>query len=342
MSNIAMHMRMTGLQVQNEDVDARKKSIGELAAKWSKVRNIDPILRKAAEVVQSLHGDGQADQALRDEVQAVVQTHASAFLASESPLEIGICAGCAVLEIVEPAGGGDAWTPADVYAAAVWAGLSFQPPLENEKREALRVEVLEACRKRCLTSAEAARERTAVNDFGEFVPTAGDEGKTQAAFKKATASTILALRRNAALDREELDFLWWAQTTRSRLLGKQYDQISEPVRLVVCGLEAASKLRRLPSDVHRDVAMRTLKENPACTLAELLAAAGDDLTKIGDQFKSGSAAKFPVLFPLLWSLSSNDANVVGGEIKRTSEDWGARALLEAGLSQMSANGVGTL
>ena len=342
MSSIAMHMRMTGLQVTNDDVDARKKAITDLAGKWGKVRSISGILGKSSEICQALHGDGHPPSSLGEEVEAVVQDYASAFLYLESPLEVGICAGSAILELLDGGQHVDGWAIADVYATAIWCALSFQPPLEDAKREALRVEVMEACQARSVESAEAARLRSTVPDFGDFGEAQGEDAKPVVTFKKATSTTITALRRNAALDREELDFLWWAQVTRSRLLGKPFHQISEPVRVVACGIEAASRLRRLPCDVHRDIALRTLEGNPELDLGELLVEMGENRVLLAERYQTGTVAEFPGLFPLLHALASGSAVAHGTSVKRSCEDWGARALLEAGLVQMCSTGAALL
>ena len=340
MSNIAVHMRMTGLQVTNEDVDGRKKAVLDLSTGWGKARSSTAqIMRKASEISVALHGDGSPPVALADEVQSAVQVHASAFLYSESPLEVGICAGSAILAMMDVPHNGDGWGIADWYATAIWCALSFQAPLADAKRESLRNEVMEACRSRSLKAAAVSRDRTVVADFGDFGAAQGDDAKAVSAFKKATSATIAALRRNAALDREELDFLWWSQVTRSKLLDKPFNQLSEPARLVASGIEAGRLLRRMPSDVHRDIALRGLDMNDSVDLTELLAAVGADRAELGAAYQSGTVIDLPLVFPLLAALASGVANAGGGEIKRTCADWGSRALLEASLVGLSSAGI---
>lgn len=342
MSNLAVHMRIASLQVSNEDVNTRQAAISELVEAWGKLKPFANIVVKAAEIAHALSGDGTAIATLGGEVERSIQNHASAFLYSERPLEVGICSGMAAIDLMSPTPGESGWTVPDVIAAVLWSALGFQTPLEDGKREALRIEVLEAARSRTLKASELSRQRSDVSDFGELTIAVDAEVKATSNFKKATNATITALRRNAALDREELDFLWWVQLGRSRLLNRPLASINEPVRLVAAGIEAAGHLRRLPCEVHRDVVLRTLDANPKLVLADLIAAVGDDRDALGSRYGSGIVAQAPAVFPLLHALATGSTSADGAKVPRTSGDWGTRALLEAGLAQMCATGPGKL
>jgi len=343
MSNLAVHMRIASLQVSNEDVDTRQAAVLELAEAWGKLKTVANIVVKAAEIAHALGGDGIPVEPLGLEVQCAIQKHASAFLHSERPLEVGICSGMAAIDLLSPSPVNDSgWTFPDIFAAALWSALDFQSPLEDGKREALRIAVFEVARSRTLKASEVSRLRSEVNDFGELTVAVDAESKVSSNFKKATNLTITALRRNAALDREELDFLWWVQLGRSRLLNRALARINEPVRLVAAGIEAASHLRRLPCEVHRDVVLRTLDADPKLDLADLIAAVGSDRDALGSPYGSGIVAQAPAAFPLLHALATGSRSADGSKVSRTSGDWGARALLEAGLAQMCVTGPGKL
>ena len=246
MDRLPVHMRITGLSVSNEDVDSRRKAITQLSTAWGKNKGASAIVAKVAEIAAALGGDGTPPAALSTEIEGAVQKHASAFLSSERPLEVGVCSGMAALSIMSTTPGTNGWTIADVYSNALWSALSFQPVLQEEKREALRSEVLDRARVRSLESAEKAREREEVPDVQDLEAVIDDESKVATNFKKIVAGVIEPLRRNAALDREELDFLWWAQLERSRVLRRRLADIPEATRLVTMGIEGATLLRRLP------------------------------------------------------------------------------------------------
>jgi hypothetical protein len=342
MNMLAKHLRITSLQVSNEDVDSRKAAVTSLKTAWGKIRSVDAIIAKAADVAHALGGDGTPTAALGEEVQTAVQKKASAFLYADRPLDVGIVAGVTASELLAGTPDQSGWLIVDVWAAALWSALSFQPALEDEKREVLRTAVLDKARARSIAGAEAARARIAVPDFGAVTLTAGAEAELGEAIKAAITPTIDALRRNAALDREELDFLWWAQLQRSRLLNRPLSSIDEPTRLVAAGIEGAKLLRRMPSDVHREIVLRTFDANPELDLAELLAALGDDRAtlagNVGQSLPPGSSAAFP----LIHAIVTEAADTPGASVKRSAEEWGSRALLEAALLHVRATGPGKL
>lgn len=344
MSTIATHMRITGLQVTDDDVNSRKGAVTALKTAWGKQNVVQGIFAKAAEVAEALGGDGTPSPSLGEEVQVAVQKKgASAFLYSERPLDVGIVAGVAAAEyLASSSPGRTGYYTADIWAAALWSALSFQPALQDAKREALRGWVLQAAMDRCLAGADAARERIKVPDFKDVSSEAAEGLSLPEQIKVAAEGTIDALRRNAALDREEIDFLWWTQLGRSRLLDRPLLGINEPTRLVASGLEAARYLRRLPSTAHRELVLRTLAANPELDLSELLQELGADRALLGAQFADGRATQSPSIFPLINALATGSAVAEGAIVKRSAEEWAGRALLEAALVQITVKGPAEL
>ena len=339
MDSIPVHLRITGLTPSNADVDACRAAVSELSTSWGKIKDVGQILAKAASIAESLGGDGTSTSALGDEVQEAVQKQASAFLYSERPLEVGVCAGLAAVVVMKSEPGNSGWTIPDVYSNALWSALAFQPCLSDGKRESLRREVLEIAQSRSMMSADKARERDLVPDPAELTVTIAAENKVTTDFKKAISSTIEALRRNAALDREELDFLWWAQSSRSRLLSRPLAAIPEPTRLVTAAVEAAALLRRLPAEVHRELVLRTVDEDPELDLQELLSVIGNDRDVLSGAIAGGFVAAHPAIFPLLGALTTGTAAGTGALVKRKASTWGGTALLEAALARMMGTGL---
>lgn len=339
MNNFAIHMRISGVTVSDDDVSSRRTAATSLSGKWGKETNVEKILAKAAEVAEALNGNGSPSIALGSEVQTAIQKKSAAFLYEERPLDVGVCAGMAMTSIMsgQPSNGG--WTTVDVYAVAMWSALAYQPTLEPERRENLRSEVLQTAADWAATSAERARERSAVPDPDALSVTIDASSAATSNFKDALSGTVESLRRNAALDREELDFLWWAQLSRSRLLNKQLSGINEPTRIVAAGIEGAKMLRRLPCQVHREIVLRTLDQDPELNLEELLEALGEDRAALGAPFIQGLAATHPTIFPLLHALATGEIDQHGASVKRRVSEWGGRALLEAGFATIASPSV---
>ncbi len=334
MINLALHLRITGMQVLDVDVDSRKAAVADLRAKWNKESAIGAIFKRASEIATALGAESDPPADLAAEVEKAVQNHASAFLSNERPLEVGICAAAAVDAMLEGARlDNDGWKTVDVLATALWSALSYQKPLKDIKRESLRVEILRLVQQRSMEAAEESRKRMEVAEFGDFAVVSEDEVKNVAAFKKATSNTIKALRRNAALDREEIDFMWWTLVARSDLLNRPLKALAEPVRLVFAGFEAADYLRRLPCDVHRNLVLRHTDEDAKFTITELLASLGEDASVIRSALDDREATILaaPSVFPLLSAVLTGKTHVLGGDIALLSSVWGARALLEKSL-----------
>ena len=344
MNRAAVHMRIVSLSVTNEDVDACKAAAAKLSEKWGRSRNKASMLQKASQIAVALGGDGTPPENLGTEVEGAIQSHASAFLYAERPLEVGICAGIGAMNLLAGPTKSNGWTNADALAGALWSALGFQPPLENDRRETLRKEVLDIAQSRTMETAEGARQRTNVSDFGQFRITEGSWAQVPSNFKRATGATIDALRRNAALDREELDFLWWSQMGRSKLLDRSLSEINEFVRLVALGIEAVRHLRHLPCEVHRDVVLRALETNPESDLNELITMIGEDRTTLGAAYETADSVvgRAPGVFPLLHALATGSASGDGAGAKRTAAEWGARALLEGALVKLFSTGPAQL
>lgn len=342
MTNLALHMRISTLSPTDDEVDSRREACAALASAWSKTKGTSSAIDRAQQVATALWCD-LPPPSLAAEVEAAVQVNSSSFLASDRPFEVGICAAVAVSGMLDNKINVDGFSQTDLLATALWSALSFQPPVQNAKREAMRVEILEGVRARAMELSELSRARTMVDDFGAFAVVDGDEAKTTSNFKKATGDTIKALRRNAALDREEIDFLWWTLVARSRVLKKPLQSLDAPVRAVVAGIEAAQYLRRLPCEVHRELVLRGLDANPSLNLNGLIAALGESREKLAASFAdTGDVADRPLVFPLLNAIATGIHDADGASIERPSEEWGARALLEAGLLRFSIAGPTSL
>lgn len=342
MDNIAVHMRISGVTVSDDDVNSRRTAATSLATGWGKEKTVPTIISKAADIAEALGGNGNPSPALGDEIQKAIQKKSSSFLYEERPLDVSVCAGMAIVSLLDISPGTSGWSINDVYAIALGSALAYQPVLETERRENLRREVLDAAADWVSTAAEKARERTDVPDPSTVSIAIDENNVATSNFKEAMSSTVEALRRNAALDREELDFLWWAQLSRSRLLNRQLSAITEPTRIVAAGIEGAKMLRRLPCQVHREIVLRTLDQDPELNLAEMLAAIGEDRAALGAPFIDGSVVAHPTVFPLLHALATGEIDGPGAAVKRRVSEWGGRALMEAGFIRMISQGAGKL
>lgn len=340
MEKIASHMRISGVSVNDADVESRRAAATSLANNWGKERTIANIVLKAADVAAALGGDGTPSAALGDEIQAAIQKKSPSFLYEERQLDVSVCAGMAMVSVLSGNVGTMGWTIPDIYATALWSALAYQPVLVAEKRENLRREVLDVATDWSAEAAHKARERSAVPNPSKLAIIIESDNAIAHNFEEAINATVDSLRRNAVLDREELDFLWWAQLGRSRLLKRQLAVIPEMTRIIVAGIEGSKILRRLPCEMHREIVLRTLDQDPELDLAEVLVAIGEDRGAVITGIVKTSVLAHPTVFPLLYALVTNEVDGLGAFQKRRVSEWGERALLEATFARLMAQGAG--
>ncbi|MFP2240855.1 GTPase-associated system all-helical protein GASH [Pseudescherichia vulneris] len=342
MNNISVHMRICSTTVSDSDVESRQAAAKSLATSWGKDRTTSSIVSTSADIAQALGGDGIPSSALGEKIQAVIQAKSPSYLYEERPLDVGVCAGMAMVSVLDSPFNLQGWSTADVYATALWSALSYQPVLNADRRENLRREVLTASFDRCSIAANKARERGEVPDPSEIDITINDDNEVTQNVNSALLNTVEALRRNAVLDREELDFLWWVQLGRSRLLNKQWSSMNEPVRLIAAGIEGARLLRRLPCEIHREMILRTQDHDQQLDLSELLEEISEERAELSAAFVKSTITTHPTVFPLLYALTTGEVDTVGGALKRSVSEWGERALLEATFSRLISQGTGKI
>lgn len=337
MSVMAKYVRIFWPDPKDEDVIRRNAAVLALQSWITAFPDPWSAIRLASALAEGV-ADGEARDVFAIKVEkAIVDAGSAAFVRAGHDLEIIVVALVAALDLVRRDPDDAGWTPADALAAGLWSALSFQSPVAAEPVELLRQEVLVAARDRTMLIAERARGRVQIPEIGPLsIPENQPTGtRANAAYRKATEPLVKALRENAELDREELEFLWWKIEDWSEALAAPLSGADPLVRATVAGLDGASKLRRLPASGHRNVVLRGVPVGNRATLAALLTALGDHRATLAmsiDAERVGGASK---VFPLLAAISSGDAARADADIEREARDWGARALLEGGILQVA-------
>lgn len=341
MSVMARYARIFWAEPTDADVGARNRSVATLCDQF---RALKP--REAITVGDALVGAFEgADLSLElsEIVETAISDQSEAFELKGNERQATVCAAVAALQLVRTAPlEGSGWSAADAMAAALWSGLALQDPLESAPVEALRGDLLESCRERARAVAKRARERQDVPDVGVLTIAETDPagGKAQASYKRATAPVIKALKENADLDREEIDFLWWTLADHSAIFDSPLADKTVMNRAVAVGIEAGSMLRRLPTDGHRHVALRLIGESEALSLNELIAILAEDREPLGLGFTGSWVSGCPTVFPLLNALMAN-GKMRRSSVKLDARGWGARALLEAAIVRLEGGAGGT-
>jgi len=213
---------------------------------------------------------------------------------------------------------------ADFVSMGVWSGLSMQPGSSNELFERLRTQLLETARTHVMKSAKRQRVRAAPPDLVEL--TAG--GANIADVVKNLGSIVETLTSNAAVDREEIDLLWWSISGWSETLGMRYSEADKSSAAIAMGLDAAKHLRRMPDELHKALVLRRVPGGTDQSLANVVTAVSPCRELLASRFKDHhDVTNNPEAFPLLNALINGDAGDLGGT-SVSMDDLALRALLE--------------
>ncbi|CAE6796866.1 hypothetical protein R75461_04993 [Paraburkholderia nemoris] len=344
MSNMAEYARIFDTGTSDEWVEKRKSAATEIKGVYDRLEPQGAIA--TASIIAASIADGSAlPEDIANGAELRIQNHASSFVrsADQGELQIKVVMLAAAIDFMNDAPETHGWTNADALAAAFWSALWFQRPLEQAKVEKLRQDVLVASRSRVLRVADSARRRRPIPQIGNvnIDQDSAPGTKVNQAFMRAVEPTISAMRDNAALDREELDFMWWLLSDRSETLKESVGDMPGAVRAVVAGLDAAAKLRRLPTDAHRNIVLRNVTDGDPLSLSELMGMLGDRRTRLaaslGARMTNASA-----VFPLITAIASGDTGIPFANEKLTASEWGARALLEGAIYHLNAGTAGGL
>lgn len=337
MSIMARYARIFWVDPKDEEVGRRNRAVAEIR-NWLAMLPPTEVIELASSLSDAVVGGSLAEHVVDVVEKAIVAAGSDAFVREGKDAEILVCVLVAALDLVrsrpvDPRG----WSTADALAAGLWSSLSFQCPTEKEGLEMLRRDVLTASQARVMEVSEAARVRAVVPEVGLLsIPEATPTGsKANTAFRRAVEPLVKALRDNAELDREEIDFLWWAMSDWSDHLKRPLSAFGNTARAVVAGLAGGERLRKLPASGHLHVILRSTNAGDETTLAQTTAALGEYREALLPTFQSNLLEKARSVFPLLSTLAGSSAEIPGAEELRSARDWGGRALLEAGMLHLA-------
>jgi len=334
MSVMAKYVRIFWPDPKDDDVNRRNAAVATIQAWMSEFDDSRKAIQLASTLADSV-SDGRARDFFTLKVEeAIIEAGSAAFVRDKNDLEIIVVALVSALDLIRKTPKIDG-SQINALAAALWSALSFQSPVPQEPIELLRQEVIVAARERTMAIAEHSRKRALVPEIGPLTLPENQPTGSRAnnAYRKATEPLVKALRENAELDREELEFLWWTIEDWSDAIGGRLSDADPLVRAVVAGLDGASKLRRLPAAGHRNVVLRGVPAGNQATLSALLTALGDHRATLAKEINANWVDQSAAVFPLLAAVRTGSSDRSGADIERDARDWGARALLEGGLLQ---------
>jgi len=329
--DIAQYVRIFALEPDDDFVTKRGAAVKDLCTQFSEETNVANLMAIGSAVSEVFRDKSSMPDALQMQIESAIRAQSVSFVREGHELEIGVCGAVAATQmVIAGAAAKDNWTNSDVLAVALWSALSFLPACDAPKLEELRVRAIDAARSRIVNAGLKTRTRRIVPALGVF----GDEAIAKETFMTAVAPAVDALRFNTALDREEINLLWWVLCGMSDIFDRPLTSLSPTTRAVATGIEIGVLMRALPSQSHRNLVMRGLKETESLTLSELLTALGEDRLPIAASFKDEALVNMaPLVFPLLSAIRTGNTNGSGAHLSKPLSDWGSRALLERAVLQ---------
>lgn len=339
MTEIAKHIRIFEPNATDEFVEKRIDAIKAIEADFKKKKVLGDTLNLAdafGHLLTNFTGDPQGIATL---ITGAIKKQSSSFVAEGSELEIVTCGLLGLIQWIESSGNVDLLGVADTISISLWSCLSFQAPLDTEpKLEVLRKELIELCQKRISQAAVHTRKRSETKAVANATVPADNTFATFVTTLNTTYGKVINdMRKNAILDREEIDCLWWVLSEWSDLANCPLGNLNNVQRAIISSVEFATLLRRVPGTAHRNLLLRYLNDDSAYTAGELLEQLGDVVEPIKEYFK-----KFPVIlkspkpFPLFNILLSGNPTIDGGDSKRSISEWALRGLIEGSLINLNA------
>ncbi|MFM0077160.1 GTPase-associated system all-helical protein GASH [Paraburkholderia sediminicola] len=337
MLDIAKHVRIFDTNPTDDLVNKRKAAIAVLAKKFSAATKLGELFAIGNSIAVGATSPS-LPEAFAKEIEAAIKDESSAFVLEGNELEALVCALLAAGQAVDAASVGENWyTSTVVLAVGLWSPLSFLPANNEPKLELLCAEVRDIAMRHVAAVAESARRRSEVPAIAVGWPNPAEAPKIEEAINEGMRGAIDALRKNAILDREELDILWWALGDRSSLLGQSLSTASTVQTAVAAGIEIGRIVRRPPADAHKHLALRHVREDRALSLEELLteiAPVRSRLSLTGNPLTR--AKQNSLVFPLTCAIATGKGNATtGAETTRPLSDWCARALLETAVLELT-------
>lgn len=336
MSDYARHFKIFNAQPTDELVEKRTRNITDLGSAFRKKADVTSVLDLASDITAGFSA-GRLASELREQVAKVIVKSSPAFVPDEHELEVLACGAMSAIQHLRTMKSATSSISLnDLFAAALFSGLSYQEPLAEPRLEALRQDLLSSAQNVVDERAENARVRLKVPDAG-----LSPEQLTAQDVNRVINDAVGALRANASMDREELDLLWWVLSDRSEVLQVRFSDRKDFATYIVGALELAEKTRHLPAQAHFQLALRHAQQHDAVDIGEVIASISEQKNAIKSKFLDGNEwpSKYPSILPLLGALLQEEVDSASSvaNVKRSTADWIGRALLESCVARCASS-----
>lgn len=359
--------RMVNVQPAQGVLDNRVASVKDLIKAISSAKSWEVPLAWTAGVASGFDVNFRHDSPAVVQLVAAIKAHDTAFPEdlTENALELRACAALALGEIVAAQGKDHPSHSAIGLAAALRSGINARP-LPRARYLKQMLEELDGAAARTLQAGAETRRDIPVtaSPFSGFKD-AEPPADLPAAWKSllpALKKSYKQLTQQAAIDREELNVLWWLFGGASSTVGQRFSGMDLGAAALCTGAELANLSLLPPSPNTAAILQRALEADRApAALKEMkvegLAGAWTDAhlaCLIPDEDAEQLAKTNPTLFPLCWlaarlresqhargwSAAFEQATAVPRSFSRTPIEWGSQVLRERIACRAVTEGAG--
>jgi len=339
MTNVAKYIRIFNANPDDDFVTKRMAAIKAIEDGFKKVKDLGLLMALANDLSIALLDHEQLSEFISENVEKALKKQSPSFVTENQTLQMSTCGSIAMLEYLMKTQSISPFitlTVVDVIAISLFSGLSFQKADNNQpKINDLRIALLKEAERICGVSSVVSRERMPIKALGTLVE-GGDIATNNKNILQAINPILQALTTNAALDREEIDILWYVLDGTSRILNVKFVDLNVVQSALLRGLEISSLIRRIPTAAHFKLAQHAVHDTKDLNAGELLEELADSMKSLSEYLSQfNQIEKFPHIFPLFSCILNGKAVSANTEIKRSLQDWASRALLEGSLLNLS-------
>lgn len=222
--------RLINLNPTDEMISRRKAIVGGVLKTLESEQDVGDVLRLVSAAMTGLSPEIIADVEYAQILTVVTKEHHQAFpsLLSENTLDLQLTACLAIGELLTRKHGKGIWKePQTAVAGLCLSSVGLMQPGTGLHLKSVHEALLAASRDLLARSAKTARKRPEFDstDLDDLSPP-GDVAGFWSQLKPVLETALKTVTRASAIDREELEVLWWLYNDESATFAKRISEMS--------------------------------------------------------------------------------------------------------------------
>ena len=330
--------RVVNPRPDDETIKKRKLAVTELIERLSAADDYQLLVACAAGVANGFESGFNQDSPLVQAVFECISSHQPAFIGdlSENALEYRVCCAIALGEILtrDEAEGEVPQEDAQLAGSLVVSAMGMRSKVTKRYLQIVLQDLEDIAFSALERAAAARRQRQGLNLQGlDNLEVPGDIPTFWQNLLPQLKACIKNLEQNAAMDREELDVLWWLYNGFSETVDQPLIALAPGAAALCCAAEVVNRVISPPLETVRQMVLhasekgRKKSELSALPLEQIVGQWEDRIWNLlapTDADLGQLAQDFPALFPLSWlCLRLRDSQGTSG--------WNQEFTLKTGL-----------